>query len=179
LSEGEIGALTACRQEHYIYISPFLFYLMLLRTHLAIGIGVALYFLPFVSNEWSFVPIVIFASLLPDAGSGFSLMGKRKIFKSAQLLTGGRGLLHTYTFCVGASLLLAFIFPVSALPFFVGYSFHLLADSFTKEGIRPFWPIKGISSGIVGTGGTTDKALFITFVIIDIILLITTFARLF
>ena len=43
-------------------------------------------------------------------------------------------------------------------------------DSFTIQGIKPFWPIKYISKGLIRTGGKIDKVLFFTFVIIDIIL---------
>jgi len=149
-----------------------------MRTHLAIGIAVGLYFLPFVNNEIVFLPVVILASLLPDLDSGFSFLGKRKIFKPIQMMVNHSGLLHTYTFCVLISIILAFFYPVFALPFFIGYSFHLLADSFTILGIKPFWPFKAKSKGVVKTGGPIDKALFVTFMIIDIILVIMTFAKL-
>lgn len=152
---------------------------MLLRTHLVIGVAVALYFLPFVTNKFIFFPIVLLASLLPNISTGFSGAGKSKFFRSMQGIANNRGILHTYTFCIFLSVLLVIFFPRAALPFFVGYSFHLLADSFTKQGIMPFWPLKNISSGVVRTGGTTDKAIFITFIVIDAVLLITTFARMF
>ncbi len=143
---------------------------MLLRTHLAIGIAVALYFMPFVNEPWTFVIITIFASLLPDADSAFSHIGRKKVFKPIQLMTSHRGILHTYTFAVIISVLLGFFWPIVALPFFLGWSFHLLADSFTKLGIKPFWPLKAKSTGMVRTGGAIDKAIFITFLIIDVIL---------
>ncbi|OIO81064.1 hypothetical protein AUJ84_01845 [Candidatus Pacearchaeota archaeon CG1_02_32_132] len=149
---------------------------MLLRTHLAIGIAVGLYFLPFVNYEFIFVPIILISSLLPDADVFFPKF-RRKEFSNSQKDTDPRGILHTYTFCVGVSIIIAFIYPIVALPFFMGYSFHLLADSFTKAGIRPFWPFKTRSTGVVKTGGIVEKLLFITFTIIDVVLAIMTLSR--
>ncbi len=146
---------------------------MLRRTHLAIGFAVALYFLPFVTNEVIFVPVVLLASILPEIDA-LTFKGKR-IFKGNKPLQGHRGIFHTYTSCVIISLLFAFFYPIFALPFFLGYSFHLFADSFTKEGIRPFWPMKATSSGVVVTGGQIDKVLFVTFIMVDIMLLIALF----
>jgi len=142
---------------------------MLLKTHLVIGIAVALYFLPFVNNEAYFIPLVIIASLAPNLESGFSSI-KRGFFKISK---DKRGILHTYTLCIFISVIFALFFPSAALPVFLGYSFHLLADSFTKQGIQPFWPLKPVSAGVVSTGGSIDKSLFVTFIIIDLILLIT------
>lgn len=149
---------------------------MLLKTHIAIGVAVALYFLPFVNNGPIFLAITLIASILPDIGSGLFTRNGR-IFRNPQ--EAKKGILHTYTFCILISLILVLIVPVLSLPFFIGYSFHLLADSFTKEGIMAFWPYKKISSGIVKTGGTTERAIFITFLLVDAVLLVTTFARLF
>ena len=133
---------------------------------MAIGLAVALYFLPYVNNEMVFLPVLLIATLLPELEA---ITGKgRRISKVKK--EGHRGLLHTYTFCITVSLILALFYPIFALPFFLGYSFHLFADSFTKEGIRPFWPLKVRSSGVVVTGGQIDKVLFFTFAIVDIML---------
>lgn len=148
---------------------------MIWKTHLAIGLAVALYFLPFVNNEFIFFPVVVVASMIPDIDSAFSVVGKKRIFKPIQLMTGHRGILHTYTFCMAVSILFAFFVPVLALPFFLGYSFHLFADSFTVMGIKPFWPFKMKSKGVVKTGGPIDKGIFVVFVIIDVVLSIMSF----
>lgn len=149
---------------------------MLRRTHLAIGLAVALYFVPYVNNKIIFFCVVMIATLLPDIDSSMSKIGKKKIFAPVQMMVGHRGILHTYTFAVGASIVLMFFFPIASLPFFLGYSFHLLADSFTTNGIKPFWPLKYKSAGKIRTGGHIDKVLFVTFVIIDLVLLITLIA---
>lgn len=142
---------------------------MMLRTHLAVGIAVVLYFLPFIEHKLVFVPVALIASILPDIDSGFSNIGKHKIFRPVQWLSNHRGILHTYTFCIGISVLLAFFYPIVALPFFLGYSFHLYLDMFTPQGIKPFWPLKVKSSGHVTTGGKVDATIFYIFVVLDLV----------
>ena len=148
---------------------------MIKRTHLAIGTALSLYFLPFVNNKLLFVPIVIISSLLPDIDSMHSQLGRKKIFRPIQTFLTHRGPLHSYTVCIIISIILAFFFPLFALPFFLGYSFHLFADSFTINGIRPFWPFKFNTSGVVRTGNVTDKTIFFIFLIIDIFLFLSIF----
>ncbi len=143
---------------------------MIKRTHLVIGLAIALYFLPLVKHKFLFIPIVLAASILPDIDSGFSQIGRKKIFRPVQMVFTHRGPLHSYTVCVFFSLIFAFIYPVFALPFFLGYSFHLFLDSFTINGIKPFWPFRYQSSGVARTGGMVDRFLFFGFLIIDIVL---------
>ncbi len=148
---------------------------MLSKTHLALGIGVVLYFLPHVKNEFIFIPIALIATLLPDIDSAFSFFGRNKFSRPIQWTTKHRGFLHTYTFCIVLSVLLAFYFPIIALPFFLGYSFHLVLDSFTPHGIQPFWPLKYRSTGSIKTGGSVESAIFFVLVIVDIALLFKLF----
>lgn len=150
---------------------------MIKRTHLAIGLATGLYFLPLVKYKLWFVPIILLASLLPDVDHSFSQLGKRRIFRPLQLFMKHRGPLHSYTLCVLFSLILAFFFPKVALPFFLGYSFHLFGDSFTVNGIKPFWPWKFESSGVVRSGGVIDRTLFWTFLTIDVFLFVMLFVR--
>ena len=152
---------------------------MFWKTHLAIGIAVAIYFSNYVTNPFMFIPIVLIASLIPDIDSGFSYFGKKPIFRPLQWTTIHRGLIHSYTICILFSLIIALFLPLIALPFFIGYSFHLFADSFTLKGIKPFWPLKFVSKGHVKVGGKIDKTLFYTFVVIDIILIGTLIYSLF
>ena len=150
---------------------------MIKRTHLAIGIALALYFLPWINHKLFFVPVVIIASILPDIDSATSTLGRKAIFKPVQIFMTHRGPMHSYTMCVLLSTIFAFFFPIIALPFFFGYSFHLFADSFTLNGIRPFWPLKFSTGGIVKTGGMIDKAIFFVFLIIDVFLISTLFSK--
>lgn len=142
---------------------------MLWRTHLAIGLAAALYFSTHVNDPLVFVAIVLVSGLFPDIESKIFMRRKREMRPTSV----ERGIIHSYTLCILLSIVLAFVWPVAALPFFIGYSFHLFADSFTLQGIRPFWPIKTLSKGVVRPGGRIDKALFYTFVIIDVILVAT------
>lgn len=136
---------------------------MLRRTHLALGLALAFYFLPVIkSDKLIFFAVVIVASMLPDIESGFSSPGK----KMFGLKTGAHKnyLLHTYTLLIPVTIIIALYYPTIALPFFVGYSFHLFIDSFSPQGIRPFWPFKTLSKGSISPGGKIDKVLFYTFV---------------
>jgi len=147
---------------------------MLRRTHIAIALAVALYFVPYVSQKLKllFIPIVIVSTLLPDLDSGFSRIGRGVISKPIQMFTEHRGILHSYTLCLALSVLFAFFYPIVALPFFLGYSFHLFADSFTVRGIKPFWPLKFVASGNVNTGGKAEMAIFWVFVLIDVFMVV-------
>ncbi len=144
---------------------------MLWKTHLAIGLAVALFFAAKVTHPFIFIPVVLFSSLFPDIDSSFSRLGRKPVFIPVQIVSSHRGIVHSYTLAVFLSLILASFYPILALPFFLGYSFHLFADSFTQQGIKPFWPFKGVSKGAVSVGGKSDKIIFYTFVIIDAVLL--------
>lgn len=148
---------------------------MLSKTHLAIGIAIVLFFLPRVEYKFAFVPVVLISSLLPDIDFKDSKIGRFFLLRPFQLIFKHRGFLHSYTFCILISVLFALFYPIFALPFFFGYSFHLLADSFTKEGIMPFWPLKLRSEGIIGTGGISEGVVFSVFVILDFLLFLSYF----
>lgn len=148
---------------------------MLSKTHLAIGVFAVLFFLPHVNNKWVFIPVVLIASLLPDIDSGFSTLGKHKVLRPFQLLMKHRGFIHSFTFCFLISLIFAFYIPVLAFPFFLGYSLHLVADAWTVEGIKPFWPLKDSTSGKVRVGGVLEKGVFFTFIVLDLVFLILLF----
>lgn len=146
-----------------------------MRTHLALGTVVLLFLLPHVEHKLVFIPVVLISSLLPDIDSSFSYMGKRSIFRPLQLFVKHRGVIHSFSLCILISLLFAFYIPVLALPFFLGYSFHLLLDSFSVDGIRPFWPFKKEIKGSIRAGGRLDDALFLSFLIATFILFIFIF----
>jgi membrane-bound metal-dependent hydrolase YbcI (DUF457 family) len=148
---------------------------MLSRTHIAIGVFAVLFFLPHVNYKWVFIPVVLIASLLPDIDSSMSTVGKYKVFRPFQLFMKHRGIIHSFTFCILLSVVFAFFYPVIAFPFFLGYSLHLIADAWTVEGIRPFWPMKDTTHGRVKVGGVVEKAVFFVFIILDLVFLIRLF----
>jgi len=145
---------------------------MIYKTHIAIGVMLAFLFFPYVTNKWVFVPIVLFASLMPDIDSAYSYLGHKRIFRPLQFFVQHRGVIHSFTFCLLVSAIFAFFIPILALPFFLGYAGHLFADSLTIEGIRPFWPLHGESAGSIRVGGKVESSIFFFLIIIDLALLI-------
>jgi len=148
---------------------------MLRRTHIAIGLAIALQFLPHVNQKGLFLVVVLVCSILPDIDSPRSFLGKSWFGKPFSAFASHRGFFHSYTFCILASLLFALFYPLLAFPFFLGYSFHLFADSFTPNGIKPFWPIKTVSSGKVTTGGKVEDGIFWVMIFLNIVLLVLLF----
>ncbi len=145
---------------------------MMIRTHLAITFLAILLFLPHISSEFVFISVALLSTFLPDIDIPFSTLGKHKGFRFLQNFTQHRGLFHSFSFCILVSFILAFFIPVATLPFFLGYGLHLFADSFTVEGIKPFWPYKGKSSWTVKTGGLKETSIFVFLVLIDFVLVI-------
>lgn len=135
---------------------------MLNKTHLLIGFFVAVFFLPYVNNKLIFFPVVMIASLIPDIDSLIAPKKDYKILKTFKSQSY-KDFMHSYTLCIILSALLAFFYPLLALPFFIGYSFHLFFDSLTVTGTTPFWPLKIKSKGFIVPGGKTEKV--ITFIL--------------
>lgn len=152
---------------------------MMMRTHLAITTLVILLFLYHVSSKFLFVIVALITTLLPDIDTGFSTIGRIRASRFVQFLVRHRGLLHSFTFCIIVSILLACFLPVLAFAFFIAYSLHLFADSFTVEGIRPFWPFKGKSSWKIRTGSYTETSLFVFILLIDIFVAILIVSKIF
>jgi len=143
---------------------------MFKKTHLIIGFFVALYFLPYVNNKLIFFPVVMIASLIPDIDSLIAPKKDYKIlrpFKSQSY----KDFMHSYTLCIILSLLFAFFYPILALPFFIGYSFHLFFDSLTVPGTTPFWPLKIKSKGFIVPGGKTEKTITLILGFLSILLI--------
>jgi len=79
---------------------------------------------------------------------------------------------HSFSVCIILSIILAAFIPVLALPFFLGYGLHLLADTFTIEGIKVFWPFPVKSSWRVRTGSRLETTIFLVFLLVDVFALI-------
>jgi len=150
---------------------------MLRRTHLAIAIFIMLLFVKYINYNYklSFIVIFLIATLLPDIDTYFSWIGSKKVARPIQFFTKHRGFIHSLTFAVIVSAIFAFFIPVIALPFFLGYSIHVFLDSFTVDGIQPFWPYDKISSGKIKVGKFSELSLFVFFVVGDILLFIFLF----
>jgi len=145
---------------------------MLLRTHLAFGVLMIILFLNHVNDKLIFIVMVLVATVIPDLDISSSSWGRHLIFRPLQFFVKHRGIIHSFTFAVLASILLAVFWPVASLGFFVGFSIHLICDSFTKDGIQPFWPLKARSRGFIATGGRIEDSLFVFLVLFDAILVV-------
>lgn len=141
---------------------------MLVRTHFLFGIVLALFFLPLITHVVWFIPLVLFASLLPDVDSMHSLLGRSIWLRPFQWLTKHRGFLHSLTFALIVSFLLVLFFPIVAFPFFLGYAGHLLLDAFTVEGIRPLWPTDQEWKGSITTGSSLETGFFYGLVLLSL-----------
>lgn len=143
---------------------------MLIKTHIAITLFFVLLLISVVENKILFVVVALLATFIADVDFQFSKLGKYKIARVLQFFVKHRGVIHSFTFLVLITLFFVLFLPVLALPFFLGYGAHLLADSFTIRGIRAFWPSKKVSSWKVKTGGKLETGIFVTFVLIDLLL---------
>ena len=148
---------------------------MLLRTHLALTVLVLTLFISQVNNKIPFLIVGLVATLLPDIDNGFSSIGKHKPFRFLQFFVRHRGIIHSFTFCIIVSIILSCFIPTISLAFFLGYGMHLFADSFTKEGIIPFWPFKKKSSGFIRTGSLSETSFFLFLVLFDLIAIVFKF----
>lgn len=145
---------------------------MLLRTHLAITLAAMFLILPYIENEVIFVIVILISTILPDIDSARSHVGRSFLLRPLQWMTKHRGILHSFTIAGLLAILFAIFVPVVALPFILGYGLHLVADAWSKEGIRPFWPFDMRVKGNLKVGGYIEETLFIVFVILDIIFLV-------
>ena len=143
---------------------------MLLKTHLAFAVLLIILFVEHVNNKFIFIGMVLIATVLPDLDCSSSSWGRHLIFRPLQFFVKHRSVFHSFTFAVFASVVLAIFWPIASLGFFIGYSSHLISDSFTKKGIRPFWPFKVKSYGFISSGGKIEDSLFFGLIITDIIL---------
>lgn len=143
---------------------------MLQKTHLAIGVFFILVLISFVEYKWIFVLAVLVGTYLPDIDSRYSKLGHRKIARLLQVFTKHRGMIHSFTFLLTLCIFLIIIFPRAVFGFFLGYALHLFVDSFTKDGITPFYPWKKKSSGKIKSGGRIEVMILVLFVILDIAL---------
>jgi len=173
-------AVISCEGDKNIYKdSMFLLLIkrwkMLLRTHLAFGVLMIILFIQHVNDKLIFIGMVLLATIMPDLDTGFSSWGRHWIFRPLQFFVKHRGVIHSLTAAVVLSILLAVFWPIGCLGFFIGYSVHIITDSFTKEGVRPFWPLKARSYGFIHSGGRIEDSIFVFLILVDAILIVLAF----
>jgi len=115
------------------------------RTHMAIGLLVALLVAPLFASDQKtlFVGLVVFASLLPDIDhSGSKINRILPLTKYAAKFFRHRGFFHSIfppIIILGGAYYYNYLFIGQALA--IGYLSHLLSDSFTKLGVNYLYPI--------------------------------------
>ena len=142
---------------------------MFTKTHIFIGLFIALYFLPYSNNKLVFFPIVLIASLIPDIDVLFFSKKDYRLLKSFKS-PSYKNFMHSYTLCIILAVLLAFYYPILAFPFFLGYSFHLFFDSLTVTGTSPFWPLRVRSQGPIVPEGKIAKTINVILIFLCIFL---------
>ena len=145
---------------------------MLLRTHLAFAVLMIILFVNHVNNQWIFIAMVLVATVLPDLDTSSSSWGRHIIFRPLQFFFSHRGIFHSLTTATVLSILLAMFWPILSLGFFVGYSVHIALDSFTREGVQPFWPLKARSYGFISSGGRIEDSIFVFLILVDVVFII-------
>ncbi len=145
---------------------------MMRKTHLALIIFLILVFVPFMQNKILFTVFALLASLIPDIDSEYSSIGRFRFLRIFQFFTKHRGFLHSLTFCIGLSVVLALFIPILAFPVFLGYATHLMFDSITIEGIQPFWPMKRRTEGRIRTNSHVEQAIFLSLVLLSVLMVI-------
>jgi len=145
---------------------------MLFRTHLAFAVLFILLIISFVDSKLWFVVFALVGFIVPDLDSKDSKFGRRLFFRPVQFFLKHRGFMHSLSFGFLVSLSLSIVFPVIGVGFFVGFSSHIFSDSFTREGIAPFWPYKKRSYGFIETGSFTEAIIFYSLVFVDTLIFV-------
>lgn len=140
---------------------------MLFRTHFMFAILSVLVFINYVNNKLIFAVMVLIASITPDLDNPTSKYGRNEMFRPIQGIVKHRGVIHSFTTAAILSGAIAIWFPTASFGFFIGYSVHLITDSFTRRGIQPFWPFKWESRGPLLSGGKIEDILFLGLIIIN------------
>jgi len=146
---------------------------MMFKTHLAFGLFAGLLSLKFLEakNIIIFLSLASFFAVFPDIDEKSSKIGKRLKFLSFPIgiIFGHRGMFHTVYLPITIFLLfLMFDNPIYGIAAFIGYFSHLLTDSLTVHGIRPFYPLLNWKiRSFIKTNSILEFLLFLLIVAID------------
>ncbi len=156
---------------------------MLARTHFVFGVLFGVIFLPLVKINGVFGYAAYFflvqlGVLFPDLDHPkASFHNVFFVSKIIPVLFSHRGFFHSiFPPAIISWFFLRFLDKFFALPFFIGYSSHLLGDALTVQGVRFFYPLMNFRiRGFLSTGSFAENVIFyiiIFFVIIRIYSLI-------
>lgn len=151
---------------------------MLFKTHLLFSFNILLLYL-IISNQnltITYIILTVLASFLPDIDKTNSKLGRH--FKLIGFISRHRGLFHSIWFAILLSIPIYIIIEINtAIIFLIIYISHLILDSLTKKGIRPFYPFKLRIKGNIKVGKFKEKILFIFLIILLIIQTYTYFFK--
>lgn len=145
---------------------------MIFLTHLLGGILAIVYFAHFFgisgngnsgSEKVALILVAALFALAPDIDTIKSKAGKllQPFSTVASFLFKHRGFLHSFVFVALIYFGMRYLFSSTvAAAAAIGYSSHLLLDSLTKEGIKPFSPLSRIKlKGFIKTGGLLENVV--------------------
>ncbi|MBI4918786.1 metal-dependent hydrolase [archaeon] len=150
---------------------------MLARTHFVFGVLFGVIFLPLIkfgsmTDYFIYFFFVQLGVLFPDLDHHkASFHNAFFVSRIIPFLFSHRGFFHSiFPPVILSWFLLKYFGNFFALPFFIGYSSHLIGDVLTVRGVRFFNPFfKFRIRGLLVTGSFTEKVIF--FVIMLLILL--------
>jgi inner membrane protein len=141
---------------------------MLFWTHFVVTLFGILLIFNSVENSFIFFIVALFSSFIPDIDSEHSKVGKFGISKVLSSFSKHRGIFHSLFFVFLVGFILWIYFPIISFAFIFGYSIHLFVDSFTKRGVRLFYPFKFKIRGFIRSGGFFENLIFVVFLILDL-----------
>jgi membrane-bound metal-dependent hydrolase YbcI (DUF457 family) len=148
---------------------------MFSRTHIVIAVFFTFLLFQNSPNLFLFLFVSIVATLIPDTDSKNSKIGRKKPARMINFFMKHRGIVHSFLFLAIASVVIFIFWKEILLPFALGYSLHLVADSLTLQGTRIFYPAKIRIKGIIKTGGITEFLTFTIFCFADLFFIINKF----
>ncbi|MFH1248809.1 MAG: metal-dependent hydrolase [archaeon] len=150
---------------------------MLVKTHILISLLVFLFLFNSIDNQLVFFAVMMLSTTLPDIDCGSSYISNRltSLVRLFTFFARHRGFFHSITAAILFSAILLPFSSLVSLAFFLGYSLHILSDSFTSAGITAFWPSKSIIRGRIATGGFSEKLLFIFLIAVNFIVALDIF----
>lgn len=152
---------------------------MMFLTHLAFGILMGLLVIKFnflnINNNILFLITTSISSIIPDIDIATSFVSKKTspATYAISYFFKHRGIIHSIIIPIIIFIITYTANREIALAILLGYSSHIVLDSLTKEGIRPFSPITEYKiKGIIKSAGLADFMILI-FLIILILVIVT------
>ncbi len=138
---------------------------MLFRTHILFGFFLWLILIFFLKVPFFILGFILFGSIFLDIDSHNSKIGSKFWFLS--WFFKHRGFLHSLFGCLFLGLIIGLLNLWAGFGFFLGGISHLFLDSFTKRGVRIFWPFGFKVYGFVKTGSWMEDVLFVLLLFFD------------